>query len=107
MPVAPKAGGGAALAYKMTLSPEKVSRGHSLKVTVTALKGDTIHFSLEYWHAKPLAFTGKLDHKPPYVRYLKVDKSVSPGKASMKATFTSASGLDRGVTISVPFTVLK
>ena len=78
-----------------------------MKVTVGAQKGDTIHFLVGYWHARPFAFTGKLTHKSPYVRWIKVASGAPPGKAYMKATFTSASGSDRGVAIVVPFTVLK
>ena len=68
------------------LSPVHVRRGHAVKLTVTASSGDQVTALVQYGHAKPVTFHGKVDSSGAYSKTWKVPKTAPLGKATLKVS---------------------
>ncbi|PZS00739.1 MAG: hypothetical protein DLM70_13060 [Chloroflexi bacterium] len=99
--------GAAGYVFGVTISPRQVRRGRSVKVAITAPKGERLVIAVTYWRRKPTFFKGTLDHDPPYVKIVKVPAAAPTGKGTIKVRFFTFSGSTGAKPISVPFTVLK
>jgi hypothetical protein len=76
----------AASVVVVQLSPVRMKRGQTAKLTVKGSSGDPVTAVVHYRHGKPVTYHGKLSASGAYTKSWKVSKLAPLGKGNLKTT---------------------
>jgi hypothetical protein len=86
------------------LSPIRVARGHSAKLSVVAIPGADVVSVVQYHKGKPVTYRGTVGSDGVYTRSLKVPKNAPLGKANVQVT---VKGMQQPYSAAFTLTVTK